>query len=295
MNFRWILSDILNVFTNVKKIEKKEESIKLEDFLSIVCIAKNEGEYIKEWVDFHLLAGVDRIYLYDNESQDNMKNELEPYIVSGKVVYTYFPGKAKQLDAYNDAIKKYKYKTKYMAFIDADEFLLPENQNDDLKTVIDKIMTEHKHAGGIGVNWRVYGSSGYEKKPDGLIIENFTHRGGFSAPGNDCIKTIANPRLISEYRHVHYPKYVKNYYNVNEDGIRLDGWSNECGDTKYLRINHYFTKSKEEWIKRRSIGKADTKDNNDKRSIEEFIKHDRNEIYDPIMLKYVEKLKSNNE
>lgn len=69
-----------------------------------------------------------------------MKQILDPYIQSGQVVYTYFPGKARHLDAFNDAIAKYKMKTKYMAFIDVDEFLLPENKGDDLVTLIEKIM-----------------------------------------------------------------------------------------------------------------------------------------------------------
>ena len=35
--------------------------------VAIVAIAKNEGLYIKEWIDFHRLVGISKIYLYDNE------------------------------------------------------------------------------------------------------------------------------------------------------------------------------------------------------------------------------------
>ncbi|MBR2734192.1 MAG: glycosyltransferase family 2 protein, partial [Selenomonadaceae bacterium] len=38
--------------------------------LAIAAILKNEGHYIKEWLDYHLLAGVDHFYLYDNDSTD---------------------------------------------------------------------------------------------------------------------------------------------------------------------------------------------------------------------------------
>jgi hypothetical protein len=62
-------------------------------------------------------------------------------------------------------------------------------------------------------------------------------------------------------------------------------------ETKHIRINHYFTKSKEEWIERRSRGKADTTDRNEKRSLDEFYEHDHNDIYDPIMLPYVKIIK----
>ncbi|MBR0260666.1 MAG: glycosyltransferase family 2 protein [Selenomonadaceae bacterium] len=39
--------------------------------LAIVAILKNEGRYLKEWLDYHLSAGVDHFYLYDNDSTDN--------------------------------------------------------------------------------------------------------------------------------------------------------------------------------------------------------------------------------
>lgn len=261
------------------------------DKLSIACIAKYEAPYIREWVDYHLMQGVDRIYIYDNESPDQMRSILEEYIHRGQVVYTLIPGKGRQLDAYNDAVRRFRFRTKYMAFIDCDEFLVPENAQTTLVETIERIMHKNWRIGGIAVNWRVYGSSGKETKPSGLVIENYLYRGNGNAQGNDCIKTIANPRRIKSYNHVHYPTYFRGFYSVNEDGIRIDGWSNPCKETKFLRINHYFTKSKEEWLERRSRGKADTTNSQDVRTLEEFYAHDHNDVYDPIMLPYVAQMK----
>lgn len=274
-----------------KMISWVERKHTFPDMLSIVCIAKYESAYIKEWVDYHLYQGVDRIYLYDNESPDDMHRILEPYIKSGQIVYTLFPGKARQLDAYNDAIRRFKYQTKYMAFIDCDEFLIPENPNTTLIDVVESIMCKNPRYGGIAVNWRMYGSSGYEEKPDGFVMENFLYRGSGTAKGSDCIKTIANPRRIKEYRHVHYPTYYRGFYSVNEVEERVNGWSSPCSDTKRIRINHYFTKSRQEWIERRNRGKADALDDTDKRTLDEFYLHDHNEVYDPIMLPYAVLLK----
>lgn len=259
--------------------------------LSLVAIAKYEAPYIKEWVDYHLLQGIDCIYLYDNESPDNLKSLLQPYIDTGKVVYTLIKGKAKQLDAYNDAIKRFKFKTKYMAFIDCDEFLVQENSTMTLVETIKRCMKCNLRCAGLAVNWRMYGSSGHISKPGNSVLASYLYRGKSNAKGNDCIKSIVNPRLVKEFKHVHYPKYYRGFYSVNEDSNRCDGPTNVCGDTKHIRINHYFTKSKEEWIVRRSRGKADTENIADKRTIEEFYEHDHNDVYDPIMLPYVEKLK----
>lgn len=279
----------------IRKIKKK--LCKLKAFfshrnLSIVCIAKNEGLYIKEWVDYHLLIGIDCIYLYDNASSDNMRQILDPYIARGQVVYTLFSGKARQLDAYNDAIRRFKHKTKYMAFIDCDEFLVPEDPDTILIDVIESIIKKDWRCGGIAVNWRMYGSSGFKERPNGYVIENFLYRGDGNSKGSDCIKTIANPRRIKEYRHVHYPTYFRGFYSINENGVPVDSWSNPCSNTRLIRINHYFTKSKQEWIERRNRGKADTLDDADKRSLDEFYQHDHNEVYDPIMLPYAELLKA---
>ena len=95
--------------------------------LAVVAILKNEGPYLKEWLDYHLLAGVDHFYLYDNESPDNQAEVAKPYVEAGLVTYIPFPGIAMQMPAYNDAINRFKFQARYMAFIDGDEFIYPKS------------------------------------------------------------------------------------------------------------------------------------------------------------------------
>ena len=99
----------------------------LVHYLSIGCIIKNEGRYLREWIEYHLWAGVEHFYIYDNGSTDNTKEVLAPYILSGKVTYHYFVADREEGDqqrrAYNDAISRYKRCTRWLALIDADEFL----------------------------------------------------------------------------------------------------------------------------------------------------------------------------
>ena len=94
--------------------------------LSIVAILKNEGPYLKEWLDYHLLAGVDHFYLYDNDSPDNQVEVAAPYVEAGLVDYISLSGKAMQYSAYNDAVKHFRFQSRYMAFIDIDEFIFPK-------------------------------------------------------------------------------------------------------------------------------------------------------------------------
>ncbi len=48
--------------------------------LAVVAIFKDEGKYLREWVDYHLLAGVEHFYLYNNDSSDDYAKVLAPYV-----------------------------------------------------------------------------------------------------------------------------------------------------------------------------------------------------------------------
>lgn len=102
-----------------------DQNLFLHD-LAVVAIMKNEGPYLKEWLDYHLLAGVDHFYIYDNDSPDNQREVAAPYDKAGLVDYISAPGKLMQFPVYNDAVKRFKFHCRYMSFIDGDEFIFPK-------------------------------------------------------------------------------------------------------------------------------------------------------------------------
>ena len=85
----------------ISRIKEKEKRQTIEDGLSVVAIAKDEGEYIEEWLAYYKSVGVNHVYLYENNGSDNMREKIQPFIDSGFVIYHDFPGDAKQLPAYN--------------------------------------------------------------------------------------------------------------------------------------------------------------------------------------------------
>lgn len=270
----------------VAKAQKKE----FQYNLTIVLIAKNEGSYIREWVAYHKLIGADHIVVYDNESEDNQKEVISDYLQSGFVDYIPVSGMGMQIPVYNDAVKRYKNKSKYLAFIDGDEFLLPLEKG-NLYDIVDDILTKNPNAGGLAVNWRMFGPAGHITKPEGLVIENYLYRTREGVEHNDCIKTIANPRKIKRVVHAHCSQYKRGFYCIDDTGIPVFAPKNSNHVPVRLRINHYYTKSKEEWDRRRSWGKADSKDRTDIRSDAEFYAYDNKDIYDDTMLRFADKIR----
>ena len=252
--------------------------------LAVVVIVKNEEPYIREWIEYHRLAGISHIYLYDNGSTDRTAEYVRPYAEEGFVTMTYFPGRGMQTAAYNDALKKYGKDCRYMAFIDADEFLFSLKPDRKLPEVVEEIMKENPKACGLAVNWAMFGSAGFKERPkSGGVLSNYVYRAGPGERGTDCVKTIVRPETVYRYNHPHFPEYMLGGFSVDENGRRAEGSRNPGPEPVRIRVNHYFTKSEEEWTERRKIGKADKKDEKDIRTIDEFYRHDNNDVFDDSM------------
>lgn len=290
-------SVLIKTFLNLFKYEisagmKKQKSGKYP--LAVTVIVKNEEDYIEEWIEYHKAAGVSHIFLYDNDSTDSTPEIVKKYVRRGFVSYYRIQGSGRQFDAYNASLAMNRRGCRYMAFIDADEFLLSLDSGKSLYRCVDDIFREirkkDKKVGGLAVNWAMFGSSGLKKKPQsGGVTENFLYRARAGRPGTDCIKTILDPKCVIGFFHPHFPLYKPGFHSVDEDGNIVKGYSNKCADPKKIRINHYFTKSEEEWIKRRALGKADKSGGGDKRTLDEFHLHDNNDIYDDYILQVMKK------
>ena len=119
---------------------------------AIVAIAKNEAQYLKEWVEFYSRHDFDNIILFDNDSTDNTREVLHPYIDSGFVIYHEIHGKMRQYDAYHMAVSMYKTTYKYLTFLDCDEFMFCKGSS--VFDFVDKILSKLKNGGVLGsIGW----------------------------------------------------------------------------------------------------------------------------------------------
>lgn len=141
-------------------------------------------------------------------------------------------------------------------------------------------MTSHKNAGGIAVNILTFGSNGHITKPKGGVLENYTRCATSSWGGNYSIKTICDP-LKTYFASTHHCLYYRGFFSLNEDGGIVRGTIAKEIHFSKIRINHYFTKSKEEYYAKRNRGKADRLDI---RPMSDFDSYDRNECSDTEIL-----------
>lgn len=221
-------------------------------YLSICSIFKDEAPYLKEWIEYHLLAGVERFYLYDNDSTDNPLEILQPYIDKGVVIYHKIPGSEKQYIAYRDAIYKYKKQTYWMAIIDLDEFIVPV-EKDDIK----EFLKDYEKYPGVVINWELFDSNGHKTKPNCCIIEAYTRilKSVQDPKFRIHIKSIIRPVKVESVISAHFALFRHKEEPVYANFVKLPRGMrgvifNYNESMSKIKINHYYTKSEEEYLKR---------------------------------------------
>lgn len=223
--------------------------------IAVVAIAKNEGKFIAEWIAFHLSIGCDRIVIYLNDSTDNTASIIEKISREFPVESIDWPSsnhRSPQRMAYSHAAKTIS-DCEWLAFIDIDEFIVPWRYG-SIQKYLDKAGPE---VSAIGINWRMFGSSGQTSPDYESVLHTFRR---CSQPGfdfNNHIKTIARASKIDEV-FIHHTT-VKSGRCVNSafDDLVLPT-TGRMKNPVYsgIQINHYQSKTLEEFLERRAKGNA---------------------------------------
>lgn len=212
----------------------------------LVCVAKNEHRYIKEWCDYHLDLGFDKIFIYNNDTIPYKLNNDKVIELNCSNITNPQPM------VYNHCYQNFLNVGDWLTVLDCDEFLV----------IPDKIepFLSRFNADVVRYNWQCYGDCGnvyYEDKP---VLERF------KTPAQiDCVYNADLPKGITENFHTKYSvkKTNKNAFlnihspiipngtqvNVLGDIVSELPWQKPIWEVAYVK--HFITKSAEEFIERR--------------------------------------------
>jgi len=158
---------LLNIFVKPFMFAKPRYNKKYN--VSICGIFKNEGRFLYEWLAYHEIIGIDHFFLYDNNSTDNYKEILQPWINKGVVTLIDWPYNQAQVQAYKHFYENYRHETQWVSFLDLDEFIVPRKEI--------KILDWIKRNDWCPVRliyWKMFGTSGLMQHDDSkLVIEQY--------------------------------------------------------------------------------------------------------------------------
>lgn len=265
--------------------------------LALCAIFRDEADYLKEWIEYHRLVGVSHFYLYNNFSGDNFWSILKPYINNGVVElfdvpfdsYGYRDGAAThnfvQVCCYNHAIELARDFNDWLGIIDIDEFICPVID----KTIL-KALERYDYAGGLVVYWQIYGTSNvWNLEPGELLIEKLLLKQP-NLGGNGLFKSIVRPK---------YARCLDPHWTAVDSGPLVTPNHQRFSHTPnfallpvdVIRINHYTYRTDSYYYhvkKARRQLWGENMSPEEERARLDFA----NSVYDPVMLKFVSKLKS---
>jgi hypothetical protein len=213
--------------------------------LSVGAIFYNEAPYLKEWLDHYINRNVDHFYLINDNSNDNFKEIIEPYIqkkyitlfnVSNEFKYEY----GRQEKIYNHFFSGLKKEIDWLLICDIDEYVWsPKDIN--FKNLLN--LMEEENVFYYKIPMVLFGSNGHIKQPEG-IVKSFTKRQLIDDKYIKFKDKYAQTKILSKIEkikkfNVHW--HESDYKEFNPFFVD----PNEC----LFRLNHYRLQSKEKWKK----------------------------------------------
>ena len=247
-------------------ILKKQPCRKTKYYFSLCAIFKNEGRYFREWIEFHRMLGVDHIYLYNNFSTDDYLTVLKPYIDEEYVTLTDWPYELSQIPAYQHCYKHFKDETFWLMFLDLDEFICPIYE-----TNIKKWIKSYEKYPSVLLYWLMFGTNGIvNDDADKLVIEQYTNSwASVRNESKQVLNTYYTPDRI--YHHVIWC-WIKvlgakiKVPSINEHRKFIYNHGKEkCPKHGTIQINHYWSKSLSEYVRKIDKGDMFSKKNDELR------------------------------
>ncbi len=237
MNSKWWVCLVFFLFNSIICAQQYQ--------LSICAVFQNEELFLKEWIEYHHLIGVEHFYLYNNLSTDKSLEILQPYISKGLVELYNWEVDAKsqndylqllQVPTYMHALNIAKETSEWIAFIDIDEFIAPVH-HDNLIT----FLKDYKDYGALSINWQIFGTSRMDDLPKNkLITESLVWKAPETFPKNEYIKYIAQPKCVKTIHDPHSFEFYPGYYAVNGKKEKMETHRGQLVSIDEIRINHYW-------------------------------------------------------
>jgi hypothetical protein len=259
-------------------------------------IAKNEAPYLIEWIAYHRIIGFDEVIVYENNSNDASAAMLQKLDRRGAITHrrwTLGGNESPQLTAYQDAFRRVK--TNWILFIDADEFLVLHKHR-SVNAFLESL-DGRADISAIGINWRIFGSSGLQTYDDRPVMERFVMAAESNFIVNSHLKTFTRVADQSGIVHMHVCGTTGALVHPSGKPLTMSDWGlSKDIELDVAQINHYYTKTPAEYENKRLRGQGGAGDNKPDLKYwyneESFIGHDRNDIEDRAILERFDEVRA---
>ncbi|HSX10466.1 MAG TPA: glycosyltransferase family 92 protein [Chlamydiales bacterium] len=225
---------------------------------AICAMFKNEAPWLKEWIVFHHdVIGFDHFYLYNNDSTDNYKEVLKPFIDKGVVELIEWSSSDPshrlgddilwypyQIGAYNDCLKNRALgKAKWVGIFDIDEFLVPVHGAASFRSYMRGL--DKRRKGSVKFSWRIFGTSNvWDLGPDELLTEKMIYRAADHHDWHNWFKSMHRPEAVP-------------HANIHDTPTLHAGYRKRHAKPEAFRLHHYWARTAKFCSEKRTTTKED--------------------------------------
>ncbi|XP_051117832.1 glycosyltransferase family 92 protein RCOM_0530710 [Andrographis paniculata] len=181
-----------------------------------VCMCtmvRNQARFLREWVMYHSRIGVERWFIYDNNSNDDLERVVESLNQQQQhhnVTRHSWPWIKSQEAGFAHCALRARDSCQWVAFTDVDEFFhMPAaashwSLHDVISSSSDDYYSDGEGVGEIRVWCRSFGPSGLKQHPERGVMGGYTCRAAATERHKSIVRADAlNSSLINVVHHFH--------------------------------------------------------------------------------------------
>ena len=195
----------------------------------LICactMVRDVAKFLREWVVYHAAVGVDRFYVYDNGSEDDLVDQVRHLTSDGFEIFTMTWPWPKTLEAaLSHGAAVHRDSCEWMVFIDVDEFIFSPHwvhSENPTKSMLHSITTVEKDIGQVSMWCADFGPSGQNAHPKEGVTQGYTCRRQIMERRKSLVRLGAVDRSLTNSVH----------YFLLQPGFRSK-WNTR------VRVNHY--------------------------------------------------------
>lgn len=249
---------ILNSIAEPKRRSPPDPPIRKQHEMCICTMVRNQARFLREWIMYHAQIGVQRWFIYDNNSVDNIEKVLESLETANLNISRHlWPWIKTQEAGFAHCALRARDSCEWVGFIDVDEFLhLPSGAS--LQDVVwNQSRSANNNVAELRISCYSFGPSGLTSVPPKGVAVGYTCR--LSAPERH--KSIVRPEalnstLINVVHHFHLRNGF-DFVNVDRGAMVINHYKYQVWEVFkekfYRRVAAYVA----DWQDEENVGSKD--------------------------------------
>ncbi|KAH6823538.1 C3H4 type zinc finger protein [Perilla frutescens var. hirtella] len=224
--------------------------------MCVCTMLRNQARFLQEWIVYHGRVGVQRWFIYDNNSDDNIEGVVEALVGGDYNVSRHlWPWIKTQEAGFAHCAMRARDSCEWVGFIDVDEFFHLPRGRQSLYEVVEKEPSDE--VGEIRVSCHSFGPSGLNKVPEKGVMAGYTCRMGAPERHKSIIRPEGlNSSLMNVVHHFHLKSGLK-HVDMKSSALVINHYKYQVWEVFKEKFHRRVAAYVSDWQEERNLDSKD--------------------------------------